>query len=96
MSGHEEHPIVVVQVSIGAGHVLTLQVGSAKLTTKLHRMRTPHMRHQIGDIDIALAVIEVPGIANAGARALRHNIHSWHQRRQAANCFFNRVVDTER
>ena len=96
MPGKEERPVAIVQVSIGASHVLAFEVHTAVLDAGLERVPAAHQGPAIGRTPDALDVPEVPGIADAAGVALRIDVDGRHQRRQAADGRLERVVDAER
>ena len=96
VAGEEEGPVAVVQVAVGARHVLTLEVDVAILDTGLQGVRTDEQRPPARRVEDALVVEEVPRVADAAGVALGVDVDGRHQRRQSADVLLDRVVDAER
>ena len=96
MPSEEEDPVVVVEVAVGAGHVLSGQTDVPVLGASLERVTGRHDRPAVSQAPHTLDVPEIPGVADAAGVALRVDVNRRHQRRQAANRVFERVVDAER
>ena len=96
MAGEEEHPVVVVEVAVGARHVLALEVDAAVLDAGLQRVAAGHERPAVRRAPDPLDVPEVPGVADAAGVALRADVDRRHQRGEAADRVLERVVDAER
>ena len=96
MAGEEEDPVIVVEVAVGAGHVLAFDGGAAEFGAELHGVLGAGVAEGFGDVDDALAIEEVPGVADARGGALGIDVDSGHQRSEAGDGAFERIEDTER
>ena len=96
VAGEEEHPVVVVEVAVGARHVLAVQLEPAVLDRRTAACAGRWPATSAPTLQHALAVEEVPGVADAAGVALGVDVDGRHQRGQPADRRLERVVDAER
>ena len=95
MSGQEKQPVAVVEIAVGARHVLAADGRAPKFAAKTECVARRGPGHGVRDRSLPLPVEKVPGVADTGGGSLRIDVNGRHERGQAAQTCFERVVDAQ-
>ena len=95
VAGEEEGPVVVVEVAVGAGHILAGNGGPAEFAAELDGVAGAGVADGFRYVDDTLAVEEVPGVTDTGGRALGIDVDGGHERGEAADGCFEGIKDAK-